>query len=83
MTLISFRANKNRKTSQLRSCVSESRGGRPGLPVPNSPDGLCRRKATLNLLSVRGQELRESRGGRPGLPVPKMVLMASVDIKQH
>ena len=27
----------------------ESRGGRPGLPVRNSPDGLCRRKATLNL----------------------------------
>ena len=26
----------------------ESRGGRPGLPVPNSPYGLCGRKATLN-----------------------------------
>ena len=25
------------------------RGGRPGLPVPNSPCGLCGRKATLNL----------------------------------
>ena len=25
-----------------------NRGGRPGLPVPNSPYGLCRRKATLN-----------------------------------
>ena len=25
----------------------ESRGGRPGLPVPNSPYGLCGRKATL------------------------------------
>ena len=23
-------------------------GGRPGLPVPNSPYGLCGRKATLN-----------------------------------
>ena len=29
--------------------VCESRGGRPGLPVPNSPYGLCGRKATLNL----------------------------------
>ena len=27
----------------------ESRGGRPGLPVPNSPYALCGRKATLNL----------------------------------
>ena len=26
----------------------ESRGGRPGLPVHNSPNGLCARKATLN-----------------------------------
>ena len=26
----------------------ESRGGRPGLPVPNSPYGLSGRKATLN-----------------------------------
>ena len=24
-------------------------GGRPGLPVPNSPCGFCGRKATLNL----------------------------------
>ena len=28
--------------------LCESRGGRPGLPVPNSPYGLCGRKATLN-----------------------------------
>ena len=27
----------------------ESRGGRPELPVPNSPYGLCGRKATLNM----------------------------------
>ena len=30
----------------------ESRGGRPGLPVTNSPYGLCGRKATLNLNSL-------------------------------
>ena len=24
----------------------KSRGGRPGLPVPNKPDGFCGRKAT-------------------------------------
>ena len=29
--------------------LCESRGGRPELPVPNSPYGLCGRKATLNL----------------------------------
>ena len=41
------------------------------LPVPNSPCGLCRRKATLNSnIHQRVQELCESRGGRPGLPVP-------------
>ena len=28
--------------------LRESRGGRPGLPVPNSPYGLRGRKATLN-----------------------------------
>ena len=28
--------------------LCESRGGRPGFHVPNSPHGLCGRKATLN-----------------------------------
>ena len=28
---------------------SDSRGGRPGLPVPNSLYGLCGHKATLNM----------------------------------
>ena len=53
--------------------LCESRGGRPGLAVPNSPYGLCGRKATLNLnlgQSVRAQELCESRGGISGLAVP-------------
>jgi len=51
--------------------LCESRGGCPGLPVPNSPYGLCGRKAkTLNCLGV--QEMCESRGGRPGLPVPRL-----------
>ena len=30
------------------SGLCESRGGRPGLSVPNNPSGLCGRKATLN-----------------------------------
>ena len=54
---------------QNSGAVCESRGGRPGLPVPNKPDGFCGRKATLNSV-LRAQELCESRGGRPGLPVP-------------
>ena len=29
--------------------LCESRGGRPGLPVPNSPYGLCGHTATVNL----------------------------------
>ena len=39
-------------------------------PVPNSPYGLCRHKATVNYTENRAQELCESRGGHPGLPVP-------------
>ena len=44
--------------------------GRPGLPVPNKPYGVCGREATLNRESIRVQELCGSRRGRPGLPVP-------------
>ena len=29
--------------------LCEGRGGRPGLPVPNSPYGVCGSKATLNM----------------------------------
>ena len=29
--------------------LCESRGGRPGLPVSNSPYGLCGHKAALNI----------------------------------
>ena len=52
--------------------LCESGGGRPGLPVPNTPYCLC--KATLN---NRAGEFWESRGGRPGLRT------VSVDVKQH
>ena len=66
--------------------LCESQGGRPGLPVPNGPCGLCGRKATLNLnLHVFDTELRSSVKveiavlGSPSL----IVLMVSVDVKQH
>ena len=62
--------------------LCESRGGRPGLAVHNSPYGLCGSKAALNLLSVRAQELCESGGGRLGSP-SLMVRTVSVDVKQH
>ena len=58
---------------------------RPGLPVPNSPYGLCGRKATLNVNTQHVSELRSSLKvevavlGSPSLAV----LMVSVDIKQH
>ena len=32
--------------------LCESRGGRPGLPVPNKPRGFCGRKATLNQIKA-------------------------------
>ena len=32
--------------------LCESRGGRSDLPVPNSPYGLCGRKATLNTITL-------------------------------
>ena len=51
-----------------------SRGGCPGLPVPDSPYGLCGHKATLK----NRAQLCGSRGGCPGL-----VLMVYVDVKQH
>ena len=47
--------------------LCESRGGRPGLPIPNSQYGLFGRKATLK---NRAHKLCESRGTRRGLPAP-------------
>ena len=53
--------------------LCESGGGRPVLPVPDSPYGLYGRKATFKAddeAIIRAQELCESGGGRPVLPVP-------------
>ena len=36
------------KLSELRSCVKVEVASCPRPPVPNSPDGLCGRKATLS-----------------------------------
>ena len=34
--------------SKQKQNENESRGGRPGVPVPNNPYGFCGRKAALN-----------------------------------
>ena len=71
--LASFRAQE----------LCESRCGRPGLPVPNKPYGLCGRKATLKLgvssdfrscvkVEVAALGSRSLTG-----------LLVSVDVKQH
>ena len=39
--------------------VCESWGGRPGLPVPNSPYGLCGHKATLDLVKKNKEKKEE------------------------
>ena len=60
----------------------QSRGGRPGLPVPNSLHGLCGRKATLNcsISEVRNcVKVEVAVLGSPSL----IVLFVSVDVKQH
>ena len=63
--------------------LCESRGGRPGVPVPNSPYGLCGRKATLKKKKLYKTELRSCVKvevavlGFPSLTV----LMVSVDVK--
>ena len=62
--------------------LSESRGGRPGLSVPNSPFGLFGHKATLNSDSSElGSCVKVGVAilGSPSLTV----ISVSVDIKEH
>ena len=54
--------------------LCESGGGRPGLPVPNSPYGLCGRKAALNLNCVKIVF------GSPSLII---LTVSVVSVKQH
>ena len=61
--------------------LCESRGGRPGLPVPNNPYRLCGRKATLNC-SI--SELRScGKVEADVLDSTSLIVMVSVDVKQH
>ena len=68
-----------RRTTRAQK-LCESRGGRPGLPVPNKPYGLCGRKATLNS-RVSFQELCKRRDGRHGLQ-SLIVRTVSADVEQ-
>ena len=44
MVSVDLKQHFKKKTSEFRAHeLCESRGGRPGLPVPNSPYGLCGR----------------------------------------
>ena len=68
---------------RLRSCV-KGRGGRPRLPVPNSPYGLGGRKVTLNRAVVQGSGAVSVKVEVADLGPPSLiVLMVSVDVNQH
>ena len=59
--------------------------GRPGLPVPNSPYGLCGRKATLEEDDMASEfricvKVEVDVLGSPSLIV---LIMVSVDVMQH
>ena len=59
--------------------LRESRGGRSGLPVPNSPYGLCGRKATVKLQNsvLSGVKVEVAVLGSKSLTVPTV----SVNVK--
>ena len=64
--------------------LCESGGGRPELPVPNSPYGLCGSKATLNLNNKTSElvscvKVQVAVLGSLSL----IVRTVSVDVKQH
>ena len=53
--------------------LCESRGGRPGLPVSSSPDGLCGRKAALNSNKKTWTPLPFRRSGGPWASIRRSV----------
>jgi len=61
----------------------ERRHGRPGLPVPDSPCGLCGRKATLEE-ERGGTELRNRVKVEVAVVLGHLIVRTvSVDVKQH
>ena len=77
----SSRSIHNPKLAELRSCVNEGWGERPGLPVPNVRSLWIQSNIKLELTPITAQELCEGRGGRPA---PSLTVHAiSVDVKRH
>ena len=67
-----------KKTQEL----CENGGGRPGLPVPNSPSGLCGRKATSEEVQTELRSCVKVEVAVLGSP-SRTVRTVSVDVKQH
>ena len=65
---------------QLTDELCESRGGRPGLPVPNKPDGVCGRKGRAQELPL---PLPPSPYPLPPFSPSLISLMVSVHVKHH
>ena len=57
---VDVKQHERRSEGSRAKDLCESRGGRSGLPVPDSPYALCERKASVNLNSraQRSSELR-------------------------
>ena len=60
----------------------ENRSGRPGLPVPNSPYGLCGRKVTVNEESAELRSCVKIEVNVLG-SLPVIVHTAPVNVRQH
>ena len=59
---MTFEDIKNQTTEDIRAQeLCESRGGRPGLSVPNTPYGFCGRKATLSSEQQTGRRREDGR----------------------
>ena len=79
-----FKEEPNRGSiTDLRSCVSERRGRRPGLSVPNSPYGLCGRQATLKQRNTKGPIDRNEREERERGGAAVFHSRLTFDIKLH
>ena len=72
-TLVSDVSRMASKNTVRVQELCESRGGRPGLPVPDSPYSLCGRKATLK----KKKSIINASFKHPLVPT------VSVDVKQQ
>ena len=82
---VDVKHHERRSEGSRAKDLCESRGGRSGLPVPDSPYALCEHKATVNLNSselelIRAQELCESELAVLGYLSP-ISLMVSVKVR--